>query len=105
MPSMMMVQRSMTIGRSDWEARISRDARIKVEMDMERKRVKSSNLISVGYEAATRRLEIEFKDGSVYAYADVPKAVHTALMKAKSLGGFLFKKIKGVYEATKVDAD
>jgi hypothetical protein len=47
---------------------------------MNRTPVASSNVASIGYEPATTTLEIEFKDGSVYQYFDVPAAVHADLL-------------------------
>jgi hypothetical protein len=62
---------------------------------MDRVRVSSSDLRSVGYEGTT--LEVEFRDGSVYQYFDVPAARHASLMAASSKGGYFADHIKGVY--------
>jgi len=43
---------------------------------MKRVPVRSSNLISVGYDSALRVLEAEFKHGSVYQYFGVPSMVY-----------------------------
>lgn len=51
---------------------------------MQRRPVESSSLASVGYEEWTRTLEVEFRNGGVYHYLDVPASVHRALMTAES---------------------
>jgi len=40
---------------------------------MERKAVRSTNVASVGYDPKSKVLEIEFKSGGVYQYANVPE--------------------------------
>ena len=59
--------------------------------------VESSNLVGVGYDPATTTLEIEFTNGAVYQYFDVPQAVYEALMATDSKGRYLASNIKGVY--------
>ena len=69
---------------------------------MIRQPVSSSNIKSVGYDPDSTLLEIEFHDGSIYQYSNVPQSVHTALMAAVSLGSFLHKNIRGKYSYRKV---
>ncbi len=69
---------------------------------MIRQPVSSSNLKSVGYGPGSAVLEIEFHDGSIYQYSEVPQDVYTALMAAASLGSFLHKHIRGKYSYHKV---
>lgn len=61
---------------------------------MQRIPVASSNCASVGYDIATRILEVEFKRGGVYRYFDVPASEHAALIAAPSVGGYLDAHIK-----------
>jgi len=61
---------------------------------MNREPVKSSNLKSVGYEPETEILEIEFKNGSVYHYFEVPESRYDGLMNASSKGSYLNQSIK-----------
>jgi KTSC domain len=68
---------------------------------MTRKAVTSSNLRSVGYDATTRTLEIEFKK-SVYQYADVPLEVYEALMAAPSHGSYFIQNIRDVYPVSRI---
>lgn len=69
---------------------------------MERTSVTSSNVASVGYDEESQTLEIEFNNGSVYQYYDVPKHVYESLMQASSVGGFLSSNIKGQYRYSRV---
>ncbi|MCL4535523.1 MAG: KTSC domain-containing protein [Bacteroidetes bacterium] len=61
---------------------------------MERTPVQSSNLASVGYDPATRTLEIELRSGRTYRYINVPKAVYEGLMAAESKGSYFNEHIK-----------
>ena len=42
-------------------------------------------------------MEVEFTNGNVYQYFDVPQAVYEELMRAESAGRFLNAQVKGVY--------
>lgn len=68
---------------------------------VERTPVTSSNVKSVGHNPDDNTLAIEYKDGSVYHYHDVPKDVHEQLVSSKSVGGFIYSSIKGVYKHSK----
>ena len=50
---------------------------------MERMPVQSSNLSSIGYDSGSETLEIEFLNGSIYEYRNVPQVIYDALMKAR----------------------
>jgi len=69
---------------------------------MNRQAVTSSNIASIGYDADSQTLEIEFLNGGVYQYFDVPQYVHEELMNASSHGQYLAQNIKGVYRYSKV---
>ncbi|OZG75391.1 KTSC domain-containing protein [Hahella sp. CCB-MM4] len=69
---------------------------------MERVQVVSSNIASIGYDPDTETLEIEFLDGSVYQYYNVPNYEHDGLMSANSHGGYLAANIKGTYSYSRV---
>ena len=64
---------------------------------MTRQKVTSSNIASIGYESSTLTLEVEFNNGSIYQYSNVPSNIHTALMSASSHGTYLNSNIKGRY--------
>ncbi|MEW8533913.1 MAG: KTSC domain-containing protein [Candidatus Thiodiazotropha sp.] len=69
---------------------------------MERVQVESSNIASIGYDGNTSTLEIEFLNGSVYQYYDIPEYVYDELMSADSHGSYLASNIKGTYNYSKV---
>jgi hypothetical protein len=51
----------------------------------------------VGYDPATRTLEVEFHSGGVYQYAGVPVRVYQGLIHAASKGRYFHDHIKGRY--------
>ena len=69
---------------------------------MERLPIQSSNLASVGYDAGTGTMELEFHSGRVYQYFDVPPAVYQGLLAAESKGQYFHDNIKGVYRYARV---
>ena len=64
---------------------------------MDRQRVRSSNIHSVGYDRETRTLEVEFQTGSIYQYLGVPEDVYDGLMRASSKGSYFHEHIKERY--------
>lgn len=69
---------------------------------MNRTPVSSSSIASVGYEPETATLEIEFVDGGLYQYFDVPEHEYEALIGAGSVGSYFATQIKGVYRYARV---
>jgi len=53
---------------------------------MKRVAVNSSSLRALGYDPAGQVLEVEFHNGSVYRYEQVPPEVVQSLLEADSLG-------------------
>ena len=70
---------------------------------MERMKVVSSNIKSVGYDAAQRVLEVEFFSGKVYRYSQVAPEVHEEMMQAESIGRFFGARVKPVFACEQVD--
>ena len=68
---------------------------------MKRIPVRSSNLISVGYDSDLMILEIEFENG-VYQYMDVPEDIYDGLMNTSSKGNYFHKHIKSKYHYRQV---
>jgi hypothetical protein len=62
--------------------------------------VESNHLKDVSWEGGT--LTIEFRDGSVYDYSDVPVGIYQELLGASSKSAFFRSAIKGNFEFTKV---
>lgn len=63
---------------------------------MQRTRVSSSNIASIGYDASSQVLEVQFRSG-FYRYSDLPASVHQALMMASSHGSYLNPYVKGAF--------
>ena len=69
---------------------------------MERTRVNSSKLRSVGYDEVTRTLEIEMSNGRVFQYSGVYPEVYRRLMAAPNPTSFYDDKIADEYTAKPV---
>ena len=69
---------------------------------MKRTHVESSNIESIGYDLRSQTLEIEFLNGTIYQYFDVPERIFEELMVADSHGRYLNANIKGIYRYSKV---
>ncbi|WP_285506800.1 KTSC domain-containing protein [Actinokineospora sp. NBRC 105648] len=63
----------------------------------------SESIAAVGYDADRRVLEVEFHNGRVYQYLDVPKKIYWQFASAKSLGTFLNQEIRDRYDFRAVD--
>lgn len=63
--------------------------------------VESSMIKSVGYNTETCTMLVEFNQGQIYSYTDVPPEVHQGLLAAKSLGKYFWKHIRGEYTYAK----
>jgi KTSC domain len=64
---------------------------------MRRQPIASSSLRSVGYDAETDTLEIEYVNGGLYRYLGVPPLVHRQLLKSENPGTFVNQRIKPFY--------
>lgn len=64
---------------------------------MERKKVSSSNIRSVGYDPKAQCLEVELSDGRVVQYSRVPPEVHRRLMAAPSVTSYFRDQIEDEY--------
>ena len=69
---------------------------------MKRAPVSSSSVLSVGYDAAAAELEIEFHNGRVYRYLQVPVAAYRLLLQAPSIGEYVNTVIKPRFQARAV---
>ena len=79
-----------------WQRR--KDGRpVKARYEMHRVKVSSSNLVSVGYDAGSKMLQIEFNSGAIYDYDDVPEDVYEGLMSAGSHGRYFHRRIRDIY--------
>ena len=69
---------------------------------MDRKRVNSSRLRSVGYDEKSRTLEIEMSNGQVFQYVGVYPEVYRRLMAAPNPTTFFDDKIAEEYTPKRV---
>lgn len=70
---------------------------------VQRQRVASTNLASVGYDGATQTLEVRFLSGRIYRYHGVPENLHEQLMQATSKGQFFNAHIRDHHAFSRVD--
>lgn len=59
--------------------------------------VASTSIRSIGYEVSTKTLYIQFNNGFMYEYKNLPPIVYAALMNADSIGAFFNRTIRGKY--------
>ena len=64
-----------------------------------RQPVQSTAIAKVGYSKRWHILEIEFVNGAVYRYLDVPPAIYRGLMSAGSKAQFYDFNVKGRYRS------
>jgi len=69
---------------------------------IQRQPVESSALATVGYSKHLRALEIEFRDGLIYRYLEVPPPVYRQLLSAESKARFYNKQVRGKYRCLRV---
>jgi KTSC domain len=62
----------------------------------------SSAIEAVRYNATSRTLDVEFREGHSYRYLYVPEFVYQALLKAESPGAF-WNSIKDRFDYVKLD--
>lgn len=67
---------------------------------MRRRPVNSSSIKSVGWSDGT--LELEYVNGYVYQYDEVPQPRYAALLAAPSIGAYVNKHIKPYYGCREV---
>jgi hypothetical protein len=64
-----------------------------------RQPVESTAIAKIGYSKRRHILEIEFVNGSVYRYLDVPVTVYRDLMSSESKARFYDSNVKGHYRS------
>lgn len=69
---------------------------------MQRIPVESSDIVSIGYDAVSQMLEVEFGGGRIYRYRDVEPDVYEKFLKASSFGQYFFAHINGRYRYEKI---
>lgn len=69
---------------------------------MRRRPVTSTSVRSVGYEMSTGTLELEYVNGSIYRYYDVPQPTYAGLLAAGSIGNYVNTQIKPHFDFAEV---
>jgi hypothetical protein len=67
-----------------------------------RESVSSSTLASVGYDESSSTLEVEFLNGAIYQYFDVPVAGYHELIQAGSVGRYFSQNIRNAFRYARV---
>lgn len=65
------------------------------------KPVKSTSIVAIGHDPATRTLSVRFANGPTYHYAGVSADTHAKLMAADSIGSHFQSHIRPKYKASK----
>jgi hypothetical protein len=69
---------------------------------MDRKKVSSSSIRSVGYDERNRVLEVEFNDGRVNQYSGVSAEVHRRLVSAPSIVSYFRDNVEESFPAKRL---
>jgi hypothetical protein len=69
---------------------------------LDRKKVNADKIRSIGYDAGSQVLEIEFSDGKVVQYSRVPSEVHRRLMAAPTIVSYFRDHIEDEYTAKRL---
>lgn len=69
---------------------------------MERKKVNSDKIRSVGYESSSQTLEVELSDGSIWQYTRVPSEVHRRFLAAPTMGSYYRDNIEEDYSRKRI---
>lgn len=72
------------------------------ESRMERKKVNSSSIRSIGYDERSRVLEIEFNDGGITQYSGVSAETHRRLVSAPSIVSYFRDNIEESFPPKRV---
>jgi len=69
---------------------------------MDRKKVSSSSIRSIGYDERNRVLEMEFNDGRITRYSGVSAEVHRRLISAPSIVSYFRDNVEESFTAKRV---
>jgi hypothetical protein len=64
---------------------------------MDRTPLRSSAVVSAGYDPETQTLELEFANGRIYRYEAVPQGTYDWLLRAPSKGAYVSRMINDRY--------
>jgi len=57
-------------------------------------KVTSSNIADILYNEDTNELAVEFLNGSIYVYQDVPEHIFTEFLEAESHGKYFYANVR-----------
>ncbi len=80
------------------EEQIEASKQIIVEMGS----VKSSNIKTIGYNQEHKLVRVEFNNGGIYDYKEVPQEIFEEFKKSESVGSYFSKNIRNNYKCLKV---
>lgn len=69
---------------------------------VKREAVNSSGIATIGYSKRLHALEIEFINGAIYRYFEVPPSLYRSLIAAESKARFYDQNIRGKYRSAHV---
>lgn len=69
---------------------------------MERKKLSSSQIRSVGYDAASQTLEVELSSGAIYQYTRVSAELHRRFLAAPSPGSWFRDNIEESFTGRRI---
>lgn len=64
---------------------------------MQRQIIFSEHITSAGYDAATSVMEIEFTNGTIFQYSDVPQEVYDGLLASTAPDKYFVRYIKNKF--------
>ena len=67
-----------------------------------RQPVQSSRIAAVGYDRTREAMEVEFTDGAVFLYYNVPRETYIDLLTAASIGRFFNVHVRDVFDYERV---
>ena len=62
----------------------------------------SSNIAALGYDEPEQTLAVQFTNGTLFHYSNVPPETYKAMTEAKSVGSYFSFAIRGKFEGVKV---
>ncbi len=65
-------------------------------------KIESSNIVETEYDTSSKKLVVEFKNGTKYEYEDVPHQVYTRFRGAESQGKYFTSEISKNYKYKKL---
>jgi hypothetical protein len=65
----------------------------------------STTLAAAAYDGRHERLELDFRDGTRYAYSGVTPNLYRDLLRANSKGSFFNRHIRGCFPYVKTDKE